>query len=281
MSRGNLSSRQVRLRRAWLFLLVACVLAVAGKAAAEWRMRHLKARAAQIDADIEQRRDTLWSQFKAAQRGMLERTHQPDQALALIEVKPTSDKIETVAQGPRRVVAYELPDLNMSLRFEFSTDIQQNGWGSNGRKRNAPKTVAKRLAMEDWSVRAARPLTFAGVPVWLGLLLWGVFDPTRRPWLGFAITAWACFCTVVFLWAPHYSLTLQGTSANDRLNWGAGMLAISLLVAWRWHKSLKRDPLACRECDYHLAGNTSGVCPECGTAIDAITRERVAAAATV
>ena len=32
-------------------------------------------------------------------------------------------------------------------------------------------------------------------------------------------------------------------------------------------RSLRRSPLDCQHCGYSLAGNVSGVCPECGTPV--------------
>ena len=39
-----------------------------------------------------------------------------------------------------------------------------------------------------------------------------------------------------------------------------------------WRQSRSRRPEACGNCDYDLTGNESGVCPECGTPIEASER---------
>jgi hypothetical protein len=37
---------------------------------------------------------------------------------------------------------------------------------------------------------------------------------------------------------------------------------------WRWHRDHRSTSFArCIRCHYNLTGNTSGVCPECGTAV--------------
>lgn len=49
---------------------------------------------------------------------------------------------------------------------------------------------------------------------------------------------------------------------------------ISCLVGWvvypaaRWRRPDEVDRLRCNSCGYNLTGNVSGVCPECGRAID-------------
>jgi len=42
-----------------------------------------------------------------------------------------------------------------------------------------------------------------------------------------------------------------------------------------WRRTLKRRPPGhCRRCNYDLTGNTSGTCPECGTAISTESGQR-------
>jgi len=46
------------------------------------------------------------------------------------------------------------------------------------------------------------------------------------------------------------------------------LAAAALLPAWRVRRWLRRTPPhCCAACGYNLTGNTSGVCPECGTSI--------------
>lgn len=44
-----------------------------------------------------------------------------------------------------------------------------------------------------------------------------------------------------------------------------------LATTWLWRPSRSRKK-GCVECGYSLTGNVSGVCPECGTAIEKLTR---------
>jgi hypothetical protein len=45
------------------------------------------------------------------------------------------------------------------------------------------------------------------------------------------------------------------------------MLAILLVGGWRYRSRLRDTTIRCASCEYILVGNTSGICPECGTPI--------------
>ena len=54
--------------------------------------------------------------------------------------------------------------------------------------------------------------------------------------------------------------------------WLSLLVAAALAVPWvkeqaRWARSLMNVHGTCTVCSYDLTGNTSGVCPECGTAV--------------
>jgi hypothetical protein len=42
------------------------------------------------------------------------------------------------------------------------------------------------------------------------------------------------------------------------------LFILTLLLAWRG-RPLRRKSNTCAECGYNLTGNTTGICPECGT----------------
>ncbi len=73
---------------------------------------------------------------------------------------------------------------------------------------------------------------------------------------------------------PH-----EETVLNLLVRWGKGLamtvgitLAVGLMV-WAVCRLVRGriilTSLACRKCSYDLTGNVSGVCPECGTAVEA------------
>ena len=54
-------------------------------------------------------------------------------------------------------------------------------------------------------------------------------------------------------------------SAVVRIPYWLVLIVTSFPTAWLWHRDRRRiRPGRCRQCDYDLTGNTSGVCSECG-----------------
>lgn len=49
--------------------------------------------------------------------------------------------------------------------------------------------------------------------------------------------------------------------------WIPGALVFILAIVW-FRECRRSEPGHCRKCRYNLAGNVSGVCPECGTRIE-------------
>lgn len=84
-----------------------------------------------------------------------------------------------------------------------------------------------------------------------------------------------------FLPAPLRDWTLHAPSVDGALQapycWKASvplwlpLLAMLLPTLLLWRLDRRRRPLLghCKKCDYNLTGNTSGICPECGTPIAA------------
>jgi hypothetical protein len=79
----------------------------------------------------------------------------------------------------------------------------------------------------------------------------------------------------VWCWGFEYSrLSFQKPLLTDRLIWLPDWLLVTtfavLPIYWLvttligWRRSRRKR---CRACGYSLQGNTSGVCPECGTPV--------------
>jgi len=53
-------------------------------------------------------------------------------------------------------------------------------------------------------------------------------------------------------------------------HWFLTLIFAILPAIWlfKWNKRRKLDPNACPACGYDLTGNESGVCPECGVALN-------------
>jgi hypothetical protein len=80
-----------------------------------------------------------------------------------------------------------------------------------------------------------------------------------------------------FHWEPLPPIDLSGVFSVfivSEVNFRYDVLAIifiaaTVLVSLKWLVAYRRRAIAnqCRNCDYNLTGNVSGVCPECGTPI--------------
>ena len=66
------------------------------------------------------------------------------------------------------------------------------------------------------------------------------------------------------LWARK---AWEAVNFEWRLKLAISLEFIALYLFWRDWREPKSRPGYCQKCGYSLTGNTSGVCPECGTAI--------------
>lgn len=108
-----------------------------------------------------------------------------------------------------------------------------------------------------------RVVLFAAPLVWLGGLLAGFLERTRGTQFGEVALAAAIAGIVAWVVRPG--------ETPDVSHWvGLGVGLGAMLVALRMIRWLRRIARSrrlhfCYQCDYDLRGNTSGVCPECGT----------------
>jgi hypothetical protein len=72
-------------------------------------------------------------------------------------------------------------------------------------------------------------------------------------------------------WIPDWSQWSSTYRSYTRYHWSMGLplwmlfLLSALPTAFLWWRGRRRIPPGhCRNCGYNLAGNVSGVCPECG-----------------
>ena len=95
---------------------------------------------------------------------------------------------------------------------------------------------------------------------------------------GIVFTIYGCLVSSVF-WL-YYLFDDQAVRVEDSVLRNmiitASLLTVVLAAACRftaslrcrWDRRLRFPPGHCQRCAYNLTGNTSGVCPECGTEID-------------
>lgn len=236
--------------------------------------------------------DLAWDQMLGLKERIGDGRLTPEQLLAEVQFPPTSDRIVPVARGDVREILYDAPHYQMRVKFVFpSTAPPPKGtfWGEKagrattlparyaGQKLRGPVPLVQlaRMPVEARIGEAAQRLApwVRGWPVplclapWVGLLSWWMADRARRPWSGFALASWSAGCTLVFLGAPAYRLTLGGLFSNDHLLWGVLMLAGTIATLALGRRVRRVDPLTCSGCGYSLAGNTTGKCPECGAGL--------------
>jgi hypothetical protein len=121
------------------------------------------------------------------------------------------------------------------------------------------------LALPLWPFGAIVGLMFAApVGPLIGSSIWLL----RRPPLA-VVTACLCqFCGALILGfslrGPHFGDGFYGACCGQILGTILGVLAA---VLWPVVPTHPRPNTHCRQCEYELRGNVSGVCPECGTKI--------------
>jgi predicted RNA-binding Zn-ribbon protein involved in translation (DUF1610 family) len=109
----------------------------------------------------------------------------------------------------------------------------------------------------EWEL-SSKPLGAGGPPVTFPANLWFELWHARRR-TGFQpLALWSDFDSVR---VPLWPVVLI-----------SAVLPVLRLV--RFVRSRRRRPGLCPACGYNLAGNVSGVCPECGTAAGAVARAR-------
>jgi hypothetical protein len=134
-----------------------------------------------------------------------------------------------------------------------------------------------------------RPLQRFWVRIWLGLSVTLVLLVAAGGWLGVRIDCgrWTAFWggrMGVAWWPPQMAssgLSLDMEAHGSGWTWGPdwfvtrrnGAIEIPTwplplltggVAALLWRRRLPEPPGRCPSCTYNLAGNTTGVCPECG-----------------
>jgi len=116
--------------------------------------------------------------------------------------------------------------------------------------------------------------------LWGLLVLLPLVLRRHRVWLAELSTGAALLILVA---ASPRSLPLPGTVAwasflqNANVAWAMFELSTSAAVLiWAFLRQSNVSLITCSLCGYNLRGNRTGICPECGTGVPAVLRERLA-----
>jgi hypothetical protein len=129
------------------------------------------------------------------------------------------------------------------------------------------RLLTTRLAVRGWPLRSAiiaaaamaMLLTIGAIALVLEIPDW--WEPVGYSYNGWIIAEiWTAMLLLWMLWAWIFFL------AGTVLLWAFGP-GIVLLYMHEKYRRARLFPL-CSNCGYNLRGNESGVCPECGTAVD-------------
>jgi hypothetical protein len=109
---------------------------------------------------------------------------------------------------------------------------------------------------------------------WLGLCLLAVVVRPRRCLLAELLVMVSISSLLMDLPSPMNPYGWQRISKIRNLPWDLVMVAISFAVlSWAYYSHKARSRILCPVCEYNLTGNSSGVCPECGSRIPEDIRE--------
>jgi len=153
--------------------------------------------------------------------------------------------------------------------------------------------IVSRTASWPWSAGSAGVLLLVVVLLKSSILEANFWRMNRRQWAGVALCAWAVlylFMLVrydqrtgrhkpdMLMWVEEWETNaiLRQAAYDPTFSLGlllgigqfAAGMALATVGARPWHV-----PGYCRGCGYCLAGNTSGVCPECGRPIHNVPTE--------
>ena len=70
------------------------------------------------------------------------------------------------------------------------------------------------------------------------------------------------------VWMPYWKRGLSGTRSLVLPLW-IPLLLIAMPTLYLWWVDRRIPPGHCSKCGYNLAGNVSGICPECGEKVNA------------
>ena len=105
--------------------------------------------------------------------------------------------------------------------------------------------------------RGARSVCSGTAHIIIGDAICGIGQIKRSP-------QWSAL-RCVGLVLPHFTPRQQSFLRQYRFPLWAGLIVLTVPTWIGWRRTRHRPHGSCRTCGYNLTGNTSGICPECGT----------------
>ena len=133
------------------------------------------------------------------------------------------------------------------------------------------------MLIHSWYLDFARHRVIeTGHWIWVLFLLIAVCSARHRFLAVELSLMWLMVTALIRIPPPSLHTQWAEVLQNPYWPWLLTMTCGSLTVlAWGWFGQSAKHRLLCPVCEYNLAGNRSGVCPECGTPVPAEILERL------
>lgn len=133
----------------------------------------------------------------------------------------------------------------------------------------------------EWATRLAINLRQLAIIGWIGCSVFVLRRPInwsrrRSYWPLTALMLISVFATF-----PSWHFSYWRWIVFDDPGWRLLILILTIAIWWRaWPRVNRENLRVCHKCGYDLFGNTTGVCPECGRAMEASQRAYVTGCTT-
>lgn len=187
--------------------------------------------------------------------------------------------------GPNFIAHWTDPVSHSNVRIKFDSNMHSTGRGAGFSTSNVPRPGPRSSAAAQQSLTTLGLLLcptpggmFTPLPylIWIPLLIAYFRAPHRRGLLCYLLACVAVVFPLIWVMAGFSTLNLINLFSYDPNGWGAIMFVVTAIVLGLGCVCDRiTDPLTCKHCGYSLKGNISGVCPECGAAVESVASTTV------
>jgi hypothetical protein len=267
-----MTTRSYSLTQLWLWLVVTVLCLGGGGVRILWNQQHR----ARIRAWEANDMKLEWAARRTYESLSRLRTQQPNITRQELEQQLNGNRpFRIIVIDNREIATWTDPNSGAVFELRFNSSGRLIFWRANlGESALSPPYPSRHL-VDQLSLGLQR--IFASPPLGVGTVAWVVtfvvfviWRQKRRVLAELLLALALIYLTARVTW-PSFPFTFQGILRNELLPWALVMvgLSIALLLANR-RLQLELEPRpwpACSGCGYDLTGNTSGVCPECGTRV--------------